>query len=259
MLGDNNTDRGCKPGDRPCIITSIKNDHTFVVCLMATFDKNSYEELPDIIKEFIVLVTTTNPSDKSSLNTRLCHIHTTPEWVVPPAFPGSQYLITLPVTARLVPFKRWRTSDMPSDAGFFLDKITMSKLDTIILEHANRSKEWLVENSSLKATRLLQELRALERRYKSRNRAADDDRATLASRRTWGTRGTRSALSAGFTPIAEGGTEDVDGYKIVGSDGKQVKPGFRRSRAPSSRAPSTVASTYGPRRSALSAFGVVHE
>ncbi|KAJ8085095.1 hypothetical protein PM082_003879 [Marasmius tenuissimus] len=48
----------------------------------------------------------------------------------------------------------------------------------------------------------------------------EGDRDTLASRKTCGTRYTQSSrLSAGFTPFAEGGTEDVDGYKIVGSDG----------------------------------------
>ncbi|KAL0059916.1 hypothetical protein AAF712_013331 [Marasmius tenuissimus] len=235
------------------------DDGTFNVCLMATFDKNSYEELPDVIKEFIVFVPTTNPSDKTFLSTRHCHIHTIPEWTVPGSgVCGSQYLITLPINSSLQPFKKWRTPDMPSDAGFFLDKATMSKLNKIILEHDKRSKEWFRENGSMKVSGLLQALRRSERAYKSKNRTAEGDRTTLASRRTWGTRNTQSVLSAGFTPLAKDGTEDVDGFKLVGSDGKQIKPKFRRSRAPSSRAPSTVASTYGFRRPAP-AFGLVHE
>ncbi|KAL0059903.1 hypothetical protein AAF712_013318 [Marasmius tenuissimus] len=163
LLGDTNNDRGCKPGDRPCIITAIKDDETFTVCLMATFDKNSYKELPALFREFIVLVSTTNPSDMASLNTRLRHVHSTPEWVVPgSSVRGSQYLITLPITVISKPFKKWRMRDMPLDAGFFLDETTMSKLREIILEHHRRSKEWLAENGSMKASGLLQGLRALE-------------------------------------------------------------------------------------------------
>ncbi|KAK1224890.1 hypothetical protein PQX77_012167 [Marasmius sp. AFHP31] len=258
LLG-HTTDHGCKPGDRPCIITATETDGTFTVCLMATFDKNSFADLPAVFKEFIVLVPTTDPSDKGYLSTRLRHIHTTPEWTVSGSGGhGSQYLITLPVVVSLKPFKKWRTPDMPSDAGFFLDETALSQLDEIVFEHEKRSKEWLLENGSVKASSLLQALRALEKTYKPRNRAAEGDRATLASRKTWRTRGTQSALSAGFTPLAEGGTEDVDGFKLVGSDGKQIKPKSRRPRAPSSKAPSTVASTYGLRRPAL-AFGLVHE
>ncbi|KAJ8085098.1 hypothetical protein PM082_003882 [Marasmius tenuissimus] len=260
LLGDTNSDRGCKPGDRPCVITAI--DHrTCTVCLMATFDKNSYEELPALFKEFIILVSTTNPSDMASLNTRLRHVHSTPEWVVPGSgVRGTQYLITLPITVSSKPVKKWRTSDMHLDAGFFLDETTMFKLRKIIVEHHNRSQEWLAENGSMKSSSLLQGLRALENRYKFGNRTMEGDRATLASKRTRGTGYTQnSRLSAGFTPFAKGGTKDVDGFIVVGPDGKQLKTKSRRSRAPSSRAPSTVVSTYGPRRSVLSAFGVVHE
>ncbi|KAK1226828.1 hypothetical protein PQX77_010184 [Marasmius sp. AFHP31] len=217
---------------------------------MATFDKNSYKGLPAIFKEFIVLVPTTNPSDDAFLNTRLRrHVHTTPEWTIPGSgVCGSQYLIALPITVPSKPFKKWRTTDMPTDAGFFVDETTMSKLKDIIYEHDNRSKEWLTENGSLKASSMLQALRDLEKTYKSRDRAAEDDRATLLSRRTWGTRGKKSVvLSAGFTPLAKGGTKDVDGFTIVGPDGKEAKPKSRRSRAPSSRAPSNIASTYAPR------------
>ncbi|KAK1230002.1 hypothetical protein PQX77_006921 [Marasmius sp. AFHP31] len=248
LLGDTN-DRACKPGDRPCIITSIRSDGTFNVCLMATFDKNSYDELPAVIKEFIILVPATNRSDDATLNPRFHHIHTTPEWQIPGSGErGSQYLITLPIIASLKPFKKWRTSDMPLDAGFFLDATTVSKLDDIILDHDKRSKEWLAENGGIKASGLLQSLRALERTYKSGNRAAEGDRVTPASRRTCRTRGTQSALSAGFTPFANGGTEDVDGFIVVGADGKKVKPKSRRSRAASSRAPSAIASFFTSNR-----------
>ncbi|KAK1231318.1 hypothetical protein PQX77_005574 [Marasmius sp. AFHP31] len=260
LLEGTDHDRGCKPGDRPCVITGI-DDGTFTVCLMATFDKHSYEELPALFKEFIILVSTTNPSDMASSNTRVRHVHSTPEWVVSGAgVCGSQYLITLPIDVSSKSFKKWRTPDMPLDAGFFLDEATMFKLRIIIVEHHKRSQEWLAENGSMKASSLLQGLRTLESRYKSGNRAVEGDRATLASKKTWGTRYTQSSrLSAGFTPFAKGGTKDVDGFIIVGPDGKQLKTKSRRSRAPSSRAPSTVASTYGPRRSVLSAFGTVHE
>ncbi|KAJ8085096.1 hypothetical protein PM082_003880 [Marasmius tenuissimus] len=255
LLGDS-TDRGCKLGDRPCIITSIKTDGTFQVCLMATFDKNSYEEVPALFKEFIVLVSTTNPSDKTSLNTRLRHIHTIPEWTVPGSGRrGSQYLITLPINVSLNPLKKWRTPDMPSDAGFFIDETTVSKLDEIIREHENRSKEWLIENGNMKISLLLTELQNSEKTYRARNRVAGGDHATMTSKRTWGTRGKKSVLSAGFTPLAEGGTKDVDGYIVVGPDGKEIKPKSRQSRAPSSRAPSAVSNTYAPRRG----FGMVLE
>ncbi|KAK1226830.1 hypothetical protein PQX77_010186 [Marasmius sp. AFHP31] len=243
LLGDT-ADRGCKPGDRPCIITAMKNVGTFTVCLMATFDKNSYEELPAIFKEFIVHVPTTNPSDNASLNTRLRrHVHTTPEWTIPGSgVCGSQYLIVLPIIVSSKPFKKWRTPDMPSDAGFFVDETTMSKLDVIIYEHDNRSQEWLRENGSLKASSMLQALRGLEKTYKSRDRAAEDDRATLLENLVDERKEERGTFSA------KGGTKDVDGFTIVGPDGKEAKPKSRRSRVPSSRAPSNIASTYTPRR-----------
>ncbi|KAL0069396.1 hypothetical protein AAF712_003421 [Marasmius tenuissimus] len=186
---------------------------------MATFDKNSFQELPDIIKEFVVLVPTTHPSDKASMNSQLCHIHSTPEWTVPGSSGGQQYLITLPVVSALNPFRKWRSADMPPNAGYFFDQQTMTKLRVITMEHNKRSEAWLSENGSLKVTLMLKALRNLEKTYKSGNKAAEGDRTTFSpSRKTWGSRGVQSTLSAGFTPFAKGGTEDVDGFTLVGAD-----------------------------------------
>ncbi|KAK1224898.1 hypothetical protein PQX77_012175 [Marasmius sp. AFHP31] len=215
LLGNANN-HGCKPGERPCVITSIKGDGTFTVCLMATFDKNPFGSLPDIIKEFVVLVPTTHPSDKTSANTHIRHIHSTPEWTAPGSGGGLQYIITLPVVSALKPVKKWRSPDMPLDAGYFFDQNTMTKFREIIMEHKERSKAWLSENGSVKVPHMLRALRNLEKAYKSRSKPGEGDRATLTE--NLGNKDVQSTLSAGFTPFAKGGTEDVDDYIVVGAD-----------------------------------------
>ncbi|KAK7054418.1 hypothetical protein VNI00_003616 [Paramarasmius palmivorus] len=110
-------------GDRPFIILDQTPDSRFKGCLMATFEDSDTidNKFPGMFQVFTCDVF--NLGDPNPPTEQ--HIHTVPPWDIH----KRQYIVALAMTLDIAPnTPRWRTGNMPPDAGFYVEKQSLDKL-----------------------------------------------------------------------------------------------------------------------------------